>query len=424
MFVDEVRIFARSGKGGDGCISFRREKYVPLGGPNGGDGGPGGSVCLQATKAQNNLNYFRYHPHLIAKAGKHGKSKDKKGRSAEEVVAEVPLGTVVKSAESGEILADLIHENQRYVLVTGGRGGFGNDHFKTMANSAPKIREYGEPGMERAYILQLHLIADAGLVGLPNAGKSTLLSRVTNAHPKIAGYPFTTLNPVVGVVSLNEEESFTIADIPGIIEGAHIGKGLGIQFLKHISRAKILVFIIEITDLNKRKTYEMLKKELLEFSVEFKGHPEVIVFSKADLLSKSSLPEYRKEIKHTFPQYDTLIISSVSGYNIDKFKELVNAASRIQGVRQNMSFDKKVEYKYNSPPADKIIIERKDGKIYIHNSALEKITSMIDTSTTDGKKFLHKRLKNFNLDEKLKTFGAETGDVIVIVKNEFIYTEA
>lgn len=284
MFVDQVRIYARAGDGGNGCRSFRREKFIPRGGPDGGDGGDGGNVIFTVNPRLNTLLDYRYQQHLDAGRGEHGSGRKKSGRRGDDLEIPVPPGTLVKDAETGEILADLIRPEQRVVVLKGGRGGWGNARFATPVNRAPERAEPGKPGQERRLELELKLIADVGLVGHPNAGKSTLLSRVSSAHPKIADYPFTTLQPNLGIVKHTDYDSFVLADIPGLIEGAHEGKGLGFQFLRHIERTRILVFLIDVSSPNPTRDLEILQSELRHYSPQLLAKPAMLVASKIDLL--------------------------------------------------------------------------------------------------------------------------------------------
>jgi GTP-binding protein len=290
MFVDEVDIRVKAGDGGRGCVSFRREKYVPRGGPNGGDGGHGGSVYVVASPHLNTLINFRFHPQFHARRGAHGQGSDRTGRDAPDLDLEVPSGTVVHvEARPGEfeLLADLIEPGQRALVARGGRGGRGNAHFATATNRAPRRADPGEPGEERRLRLQLKLLADVGLVGFPNAGKSTLISRVSSARPKIADYPFTTLTPHLGVVTLSGDRSFVVADVPGLIEGAHRGLGLGHQFLRHIERTKVLVYIVDISSGSGRDPAEDLdtiRRELQLFQPGLLERPQIVAANKIDVL--------------------------------------------------------------------------------------------------------------------------------------------
>ncbi len=310
MFVDQVRIYVRSGGGGNGCSSFRREKYVPRGGPDGGDGGDGGDVVLAVSSQLNTLLDYRYRQHISADRGVHGKGKKWKGKRGEDAVIQVPPGTVVRDAETGESLLDLADADGPVVLLKGGRGGRGNTHFATPTNRAPEHAEPGGEGQERHLELELKLIADVGLVGHPNAGKSTLLSRISAAHPKIADYPFTTLQPNLGIVSLDDFSSFVVADIPGLIEGAHEGRGLGFQFLRHIERTRVLLFLIDASQPSPAEDLEILREELRHFSPRLLLKPSLVAASKIDLLP----PEQREET-HLADAAD-LAISSATGDGI------------------------------------------------------------------------------------------------------------
>lgn len=312
MFVDQVRVYARSGAGGNGSHSFRREKFVPRGGPDGGDGGDGGDVVFVVDSRLNTLLDYRYQQHINADRGEHGLGQKKTGKRGEDAVIPVPPGTLIKDGETGEILADLLEPEQRVVILKGGKGGRGNVHFVSPTNRAPERADLGRDGEERYLELELKLIADVGLVGHPNAGKSTLLSRVSSAHPKTADYPFTTLQPHLGIVKYDAFDSFVMADIPGLIEGAHEGKGLGMQFLRHIERTRILIFMIDVTSPDPEQDLEILQNELKHFSPHMLQKPSLLVATKIDQLP----PE-----EHDGPFLDgktDLGISSVTGTNLQK----------------------------------------------------------------------------------------------------------
>lgn len=284
MFVDQVKIYARSGNGGNGCRSFRREKYVPRGGPNGGDGGDGGDVIFVVDSSLATLLDYRYQQHLVAANGQHGMGKNQSGKRGQNAMIKVPPGTLIREAEGGEILIDLTAPGEQAVLLKGGKGGKGNARFASSTNRAPERADPGRPGEERHLELELKLMADVGLVGHPNAGKSTLLSRISAAHPKIADYPFTTLQPNLGIVRAGEYETFVMADIPGLIEGAHEGKGLGFQFLRHIERTRILLFLVDVSSPDPKTDLKILQSELAHFSPVLLKKPHLIVASKIDLL--------------------------------------------------------------------------------------------------------------------------------------------
>ncbi|MCL5062932.1 MAG: GTPase ObgE [Nitrospiraceae bacterium] len=321
-FVDYVKIHVKAGDGGRGCVSFRREKYVPRGGPDGGDGGKGGNVIIKATKELNTLLDLRYHREYKAERGEHGKGSNKHGRDGEGRIIPVPVGTLVKDAETEEIIADLEHHDAEIIAAKGGRGGLGNAHFATPTRQAPKFAQPGEQGQERWLILELKLLADVGLIGLPNAGKSTLISVISSAKPKIADYPFTTLVPNLGVVKLEDLRSFVVADIPGLIEGAHRGAGLGFQFLRHIERTSILLHLVDISDIlatDPVEDFEKINKELVLYSPELLNKPMAVAGTKLDIAhDKTRLNRLREHCRDK--GLDFFPISAATGEGI---KELV-----------------------------------------------------------------------------------------------------
>lgn len=330
MFIDYVKIRVKSGQGGSGCMSFHREKFIDKGGPDGGDGGRGGSVILVANRQLRTLQDFTYKREYAAKRGQHGMGSNKHGKSGKDITLEVPVGTVVKDTSSGEILTDIIDDGQKFVVAKGGKGGRGNARFATPTHQSPREWEVGKPGVELQIELELKLIADIGLVGLPNAGKSTLLSVISSAKPKIAGYPFTTLQPNLGIVRWRDFSSFVVADIPGLIEGAHEGKGLGHQFLRHIERTRALAYLIDISDEDPQSTFDILYNELKNYSSLLVKKPAIIIITKADILD-----DIRADIK--LNTYLTLLyISSVSGQNIDQlidaFSNLISQAKKLEEV--------------------------------------------------------------------------------------------
>ena len=296
-------------------MSFHREKFIEKGGPDGGDGGRGGSVILQANSQLNTLQDFNYKREYTAKRGQHGMGSNKHGKSGTDVILQVPVGTVVKDVESGEILADIINDNQQFIVARGGKGGRGNARFATPTHQSPREWEVGQPGQDLLIELELKLIADIGLVGLPNAGKSTLLSVISSAKPKIAGYPFTTLQPNLGIVRWRDFSSYVVADIPGLIEGAHEGKGLGHQFLRHIERTRALAYLIDVSDPDPQASFKTLFNELKSYSKLLIHKPAIIVLTKMDILSNYT---YKVKLKSKLP---VIQISSVSGQNLDRLKE-------------------------------------------------------------------------------------------------------
>jgi GTP-binding protein len=326
MLIDYAKIIIKSGNGGNGCISFRREKYVPKGGPNGGDGGNGGNVIFKADNSLATLIDFRYKKIYKAKNGRHGMGGDKTGKNGQNIIIKVPCGSLIKDADTEEVLADLVSDGQTFVAAKGGKGGKGNARFATSTNQTPRIAEPGGKGVERDVIIELKLIADVGLVGLPNAGKSTLISKISAAKPKIADYPFTTLQPNLGIVKYSDYNSFVVADIPGLIEGAHHGKGLGIRFLKHIERTKVLAFLIDSTLLeekeNKTEDYNTLINELKGYDESLLKKPRIICFTKIDALTEE-LKKKLDKIIFKNAGIPVIKISAISGENLDKLKDLI-----------------------------------------------------------------------------------------------------
>ncbi len=320
MFIDYVQIEVGSGKGGDGAVAFRREKYVPKGGPSGGNGGVGGSVIFETQPNLSTLVDFRHKKKYFADNGKPGATALKDGKNGEDIIIKVPVGTIVKDAETEEILLDLSEPNKQIVFAKGGAGGKGNSNFATPTRRTPRFATNGKPGEQRKLILELKLIADVGLVGFPNAGKSTLISKISAAKPKIADYPFTTLEPNLGIVRYKDYKSFTVADIPGIIEGAHQGKGLGIKFLRHIERTRILLFLIDITSENYQKDFDTLYSELKKYSKKLVDKKIIVSLSKSDLIPEKELTKlYKTKIKKV--KEPILIFSSATGFGLQSLED-------------------------------------------------------------------------------------------------------
>ena len=319
-FIDYVKFCSRSGAGGAGAMHFRREKHVPKGGPDGGDGGRGGHIILRGTTQVWTLLHLKYKKHVIAEPGKGGDGGRRTGADGKDVILEVPLGTVAKDAETGEKRFEITTDGQEVILTKGGRGGLGNDHFKSSTNQAPHYAQPGEEGIEEWIILELKLLADVGLVGFPNAGKSTLLSSISAARPEIGDYPFTTLVPNLGVVSYRDDKSFVMADIPGIIEGAAEGKGLGIRFLRHIERNSILLFLIPADAKDIKEQYQILLGELRKYNPELLDKKRLLAVSKVDMLDEELMQQMERDIPNDLPY---VFISSVSQFNLEKLKDLI-----------------------------------------------------------------------------------------------------
>ena len=339
MFIDEAKIRVKAGDGGNGCLAFRREKFVPRGGPSGGDGGKGGDVIMESSERHNTLVHFRFNPEYKAERGRHGEGANKTGREGEDIVLKVPVGTIVYDDETGERVHDFSRADERIVIARGGRGGRGNARFATSVHQAPREHEEGRPGEERVFRLELKLLADVGLVGFPNVGKSTLISRISAARPKIADYPFTTLEPNLGVVVVGEknerdEFSFVVADIPGLIEGASQGAGLGTQFLRHIERTRLLVHLVDVSDSSGRpdvvNDIDVIMGELKSFGAHLEDKPTMLVASKIDVANKDKLAKLKRYAKkHAIELY---AISAVTGKGIEELKYAM--AEKVQEIRK------------------------------------------------------------------------------------------
>ncbi|UJP65592.1 GTPase ObgE [Mongoliitalea daihaiensis] len=319
-FIDYVKFCSRSGAGGSGSVHFRREKHVPKGGPDGGDGGRGGHIILRGNAQHWTLLHLKYKKHVIAEEGKNGEGGRRKGRDGKDIILDVPLGTVAKDAETFEVRFEITEDGQEVILTPGGRGGLGNDHFKTATNQAPHYAQPGEEGIEEWIILELKLLADVGLVGFPNAGKSTLLASMSAAKPEIGDYPFTTLVPNLGVISYRDDKSFVMADIPGIIEGAAEGRGLGLRFLRHIERNSILLFMIPADAESIQDQYGILLSELEQYNPELLDKKRILAITKADMLDDELMDEMRRDVPKDIP---SIFISSVSQFNLDKLKDIL-----------------------------------------------------------------------------------------------------
>jgi GTPase len=339
MFIDEAKIRVKAGDGGNGCVAFRREKYVPRGGPSGGDGGKGGDVIMESSERHNTLVHFRFNPEYKAQRGRHGEGSNRTGREGEDVVLKVPVGTIVYDEETGEKMHDFSRPDERIAVARGGRGGRGNARFATATHQAPREHEDGRPGEERVFRLELKLLADVGLVGYPNVGKSTLISRISAARPKIADYPFTTLQPNLGVVVAGKppaDRSFVVADIPGLIEGAHSGAGLGTQFLRHLERTRLLVHLVDVSDASGRpdplKDVEVIRQELESFGAHLEEKPIILVASKIDIVNKNKLAKLKRYCKKQ--RMELFPISAVTGKGIDELKYAM--AEKVEEVRASL----------------------------------------------------------------------------------------
>ena len=414
MFVDRARIKVSAGAGGNGCCSFRREKYVPRGGPNGGDGGNGGDIIFVADARLTSMLDLRHHAHWQSERGEHGQGSDCHGKTGAHALIPVPLGTLIRDFETDEILADLITDGQRFMAAKGGRGGRGNARFMSSRNKAPKFAELGDPGEEREYLLELKVIAEVGLVGLPNAGKSTLLAAVSAAHPKIDSYPFTTLSPNLGVARLSDYRTLTIADIPGIIEGAADGKGLGHDFLRHIERTKLLLFLIDLGDEDPASTRDILESELAQYSEAFDGRPRVYVLNKADVTeNRERFESLRGEFE------DAFLISGATGEGVPELLEALWA--KVDRIRKEASAEPiaapEREYTYAAP----FTIHIEGGVFRIEGKRVEQVVRMTNFDNDFAVRHLQNTLQRMGVFNAIKRMGAQEGQTFTIGDTELEY---
>lgn len=428
MFVDQVKIYVKGGDGGNGMVAFRREKYVPKGGPAGGDGGNGANVIFEVEEGLRTLMDFRYNRHFKAPRGEHGMSKNQHGKNAKDMIVKVPPGTVVTDAETEVVIADLTEHNQRAVIAKGGRGGRGNTRFATPANPAPELSEHGEPGQEREVILELKLLADVGLVGFPSVGKSTLLSVVSSAKPKIAEYHFTTLVPNLGMVETEDGRSFVMADLPGLIEGAHSGVGLGHQFLRHIERTRVIVHVIDMATVEGRDPYEdyiTINRELEEYNLRLTERPQIIVANKMDMPgAEENLEEFREKLSEDYP------IFPISALTKKGLRELLFAiADKLEDTpefplqTEEEDAAHHVLYKHEADKKEFEITRGPDGSFILLGDAVEKLFKMTDFSRDESVRRFARQLRGMGVDEALRERGAKDGDTVKLLEFEFEFIE-
>ena len=423
MFADSAKIFIKSGKGGDGHVSFRRELFVAAGGPDGGDGGKGGDIIFEVDEGLNTLTDFRMKRKYVAGDGDPGGKRRCHGADAKNLIIKVPEGTVIKDFESGKVIADMSGENRREVILRGGKGGFGNMNFATATMQVPKFAKPGQPGKEMFVLLELKVIADVGLVGFPNVGKSTLLSRVSNAKPKIANYHFTTLDPHLGVVDVKGAGGFVMADIPGLIEGASEGVGLGHDFLRHIERTKVLVHVVDAASTEGRDPVEDIKtimNELKGYDESLLDRPQVIAANKIDAIYDEENDNI-KRIREAFPDIKVFPISGVSGKGIPELLyELVNILSTID--RTPTVFEKEFEIDYSSDKNLPFTVEiDEDGVFVVEGPRIEKMLGYTNLDSEKGFDFFQKFLKTSGVLEKLEEAGIEDGNTVRMYGHEFDY---
>ena len=411
MFLDEIKIFVASGKGGDGIVHFRREKYVPHGGPDGGSGGDGGDVVVEALHTLSTLSKFRHQRHFKAEDGRKGGGSDKTGACGKDVVIQVPCGTIVYNSDTGDKVADLVDHGERLILLKGGRGGRGNARFATSRNQAPRMAERGEPGEERWLRLELRLIADVGIVGMPNAGKSTLLAAVTNARPKIADYPFTTLQPNLGVAELDVDAQLILADIPGLIEGAHEGVGMGFAFLRHVQRTRVLIHVIDGSTLDPLADFSQVNAELALYDESLVEKPQLVALNKIDMPGVSELwPEMQLEFKKL--GYEAFAISALTRKGL---KPLLWAAyhAREETIVEPVE-DELPVYRLEEDTEIFEIKRDEDGSWRIEGKAVERAAAMTYWEYDEAVRMFQRILEHLGVQDELENAGAQPGDTVRI----------
>jgi GTP-binding protein len=417
MFVDLVKINVVSGKGGDGSSSFRREKFIPKGGPDGGDGGRGGHVYMEVDR--NLTTLVDFHNNRIFKAENGGKGFGSRmhGKNGGDITIRVAAGTIVKDAATGAVIKDLLTHGEKFLLLSGGRGGRGNWHFRTSTRQAPHFYEKGEPGDEKEVTLELKILADVGIIGMANAGKSTLLSKISNAHPKIADYPFTTLTPVLGLVKYSDTYSFVVADIPGLIEGASEGRGLGFDFLRHIERTKLYIHVVDATQGDAYDNYVMINNELKAYNKKLLKRPQVVVVNKSELLSETE----KKQITVKFRK-KKIDIDFISAREGEGLKKLLNRVYNDLKDLPPAEEEKPAAKAYREK--DELTVERADDGVFtLHGRRVEKFVSMLDFSTNETVQVFRGYLERQGINKFLKSKGVKTGDYVIIGEKDFIYEE-
>ncbi|WP_270597786.1 GTPase ObgE [Enterococcus asini] len=435
MFLDQVTIDVKAGKGGDGMVAFRREKYVPDGGPAGGDGGKGGSVVLVVDEGLRTLMDFRFNRHFRAQPGENGMSKGMHGRGSEDTFVKVPPGTTVRDAETGALLGDLINNGDTLVVAKGGRGGRGNTRFASPRNPAPELAENGEPGQERKIELELKVLADVGLVGFPSVGKSTLLSIISSARPKIGAYHFTTLVPNLGMVTTSDQRSFVVADLPGLIEGASQGVGLGTQFLRHIERTRVILHVIDMSGMEGRDPYEdylAINKELGEHNLRLLERPQIIVANKMDMPdSEENLAKFKAELakEKTDEFADDLPIFPISAVTRKGIEPLLNATADLLETTpafplyEDEEVEEAVHYGFTSDEPEFLVDREPDATWVLSGAKLEKLFQMTNFDHEETVMRFARQLRAMGVDEALRARGAKDGDIVRIGNFEFEFVE-
>ncbi|CAN5711751.1 GTPase ObgE [soil metagenome] len=418
MFVDAVEIVVKAGDGGNGVVSFRHEKYVDMGGPDGGDGGKGGDIVLVASDNQNTLAKFRFQKLLTADSGSSGSKRKKRGKSADNLYVPVPVGTVISNEETGEIFADLVEDGQQVVVAKGGSGGFGNAHFKSSTRQAPRVAEKGEPGEEKQLTLEMKLIADVGLVGLPNAGKSTLLSVVSNAKPKVANYPFTTLNPNLGVVDIDDTSSLLMADIPGLIKGASQGKGLGDDFLRHVERTSVLIHLVDAYQEDVVQAYKTIQEELRSYKVDLSARPQIVAITKVEGLDKETVDVSLAQLKDVISTRTPLF--AISSQTKQGLPELLREVYQTVAIEREKQQEIQEEEEDTMPvirlpeTANAWKLEKVKNGYRLTGKKIERFAVKTDFSSNHAVERLRDIMRKMGIMHELVRRGVESGDKIFI----------
>lgn len=421
MFTDYAKITIKSGNGGDGAVTFRREKYVAAGGPDGGDGGRGGSIYFRVDPNANTLIDFRYSKKFKAQSGENGSGANRYGKAGEDLYIDVPIGTIIKDAETGKIVADLSKEGQEELVLKGGRGGKGNTHFATSTRQVPRFAQAGEEGEEKEVILELKLLADVGLLGFPNVGKSTFLSMVTDAKPKIANYHFTTIEPNLGVVKTKNGDSFVIADIPGIIEGASDGVGLGIQFLRHVERTRLLLHVIDVSGTEGRnpvEDYHTINEELKKYSKKLSERKQIIVANKTDIMQdETGYKELEKLAKEK-----GIEIYKISGATGEGVKELLDRVSKVLKTlpkEELVEVEERVVYTLEEDDKNQFIIRKEKDMFIVEGKAINRLMGRINIDDNESMYYFQKSLKKLGIEDELEKQGIKEGDTVKILNWTF-----
>jgi GTP-binding protein len=423
MFIDRAKIYIKAGDGGDGAVSFRREKYIPAGGPDGGDGGKGGDVIFLVDESIHTLIDFKYKKHYKAEAGKNGSGSNCTGRSGKDLIIKVPPGTIIKDEATGMVIADLTKPEETFVIAKGGEGGKGNQHFATSTRQAPKFAKKGGSGEEKWITIELKLLADVGLIGYPNVGKSTLLSSVSAAKPKIANYPFTTLTPNLGVVSLGAENSFVLADIPGLIEGAHAGAGIGHEFLKHIERTKLLIHIVDVAAIEGRdplEDFKIINNELMGYSSQLVDRPQIVAANKVDLTEgEKNLEIFKKAVEKE--GYKVFPISAVTGKGVREL--MLYTGELLRKLPETKLPKEKEEIVYEVKQDEPFTVKVENGVYIVEGEWVRRILGSVNLNNFDSLQYFQRAIQRIGIVDALKDLNIKEGDTVRMYDLEFDYIE-